>query len=474
MSATRIEDERRHVDLSRELISLWTGLFKAVRLYEQANDSVESQCSRIREVALALMNDSGELELTVRRDSIFVGRLRIKQGAMGSTAYPRLIALLCTAGISSVILDEDVENWEIELFARISIATADARSEPAEMKNQLERRGVQHLTVQIGQMDEPLAEELTADQLARRIYLNSIGVVKGVFQELKTSNRLSARRVKRVVMEMVDSLDRDPGFLMSLTQLKNYDEYTFNHSVNVSVLSIALGRHLQLQRNELSIVGQAGMFHDLGKLCVPKEVLNKPGRLTPEERLIIQSHSAEGFVEIAAKLGASHETIEVALAAFEHHANHDGSGYPRAALTREKGLLSEIVSIVDRYDAMTSARVYRSNPIPPQKALAIMYHSQAAQFDATLLRYFMNLMGYYPLGTTVRLADNSVAVVVGGSAEPELRHFPKVQLVLDPDGRPASGHTIDLAATAKDDEPLAVMETLDALDYGIEAMDYIL
>ena len=117
MSATRIEDERRHVDLSRELISLWTGLFKAVRLYEQANDSVESQCSRIRELALALMNDSGELELTVRRDSIFVGRLRIKQGAMGSTAYPRLIALLCTAGISSVILDEDVENWEIELFA---------------------------------------------------------------------------------------------------------------------------------------------------------------------------------------------------------------------------------------------------------------------------------------------------------------------------------------------------------------------
>jgi HD-GYP domain-containing protein (c-di-GMP phosphodiesterase class II) len=315
---------------------------------------------------------------------------------------------------------------------------------------------------------------MNAKEMAQRIYLRTIGVVKGVFHELDTRNRISARRVKRAVQQMIESLDSNPDYLLNLSTLKNYDEYTFNHSVNVSVLAIALGRHMGLSRRDLYTIGQAGMLHDLGKLCVPKAILNKPGRLLPEEREIVGQHPIDGFVSIASQLGTSANTLDVALAAYEHHLNDDGTGYPSGADAYRKGFFSRIISIVDRYDAMTSARVYRGEPFSPPKALAILHHSHAAHHDPLMLRFFLNLMGYYPLGTAVLLTDRSVAVVVRAARDPELRHLPVVRLILDEDGTPASDITIDLAATAKDSEPLGVMRVISAGDYGIEPMDYIL
>jgi HD-GYP domain-containing protein (c-di-GMP phosphodiesterase class II) len=273
---------------------------------------------------------------------------------------------------------------------------------------------------------------------------------------------------------MIESLNFNPENLLNLTNLKNYDEYTFNHSVNVSVLGIALGRHIGLTRQQVYLIGQAGMLHDLGKLSVPKQILNKAGRLTPEERKAIKLHSIDGFLTAATQLGVSDVSIDIALASYEHHMNIDGTGYPTVPAAGAMGLFSRIVSIVDRYDAMTSSRVYRKQPIPPHKALAIMFHSQQSQHDKGILRYFMNMMGIFPLGTVVRLSDDSLGVVVGCPREPKLRHFPIVKLILEADGGTASAEKLDLSATAKDPEPMRVEEIVDASECGIEVMDYIL
>ena len=218
--------------------------------------------------------------------------------------------------------------------------------------------------------------------------MRSIDAVRSISHELRSVDRISARRVKRVVQGMIDSMDGDPSILLNLATLKNYDEYTFNHSVNVSVQTIALGRHVGLTRQQLYTVGQAGMFHDLGKLCIPKDILTKPGRLTPEERRTMEGHTVEGFISVARKLGVSAETIDIALTAFEHDVNVDDTGYPRPAASRTKGLFSRIVSIVDRYDAMTTDRPYRA-AVSPQKALAILFHVQRQDHDYNLLKYFM-------------------------------------------------------------------------------------
>jgi HD-GYP domain-containing protein (c-di-GMP phosphodiesterase class II) len=214
------------------------------------------------------------------------------------------------------------------------------------------------------------------------------------------------------------------------------------------------------------------MLHDLGKLCVSKEILNKPGALTPDERQVIQRHPSEGFLLIASNQGVSAETIGVALGAYEHHLNVDGSGYPGRTVTRPMGLLSRIVAIVDRYDAMTSVRVYHNGMTPP-RALALLHHRWRDQVDQTILRYFMNMLGTFPLGTVVRLSDSSVCIVVGEGSIREMRHLPEVRTILDDKGREARPETIDLSVRAKEPDALSVVETLRPTDFGIEVMDYL-
>jgi HD-GYP domain-containing protein (c-di-GMP phosphodiesterase class II) len=471
------ENERavERVIQTRELISVLMGLFKAVGLYDWHHNAVYSAAERVQQ-AVRQIADEGELELVVRRGSIFVDGMRIREATFGGSSYHRLIELFRAAQIGSLRVDADVERDEVEVFGRLTLAASQGQMSPEAMMADLANRALAHLQVDLIEedKDEEVADDLDSRRVCKGVYLRSIGVLKGVFHEARVKDRINMRRVKRVVRQMIESVETDQSAMLSLASVRNYDEYTFNHSVNVSVLAIALGRAVGLSERQLYRIGQAGMLHDLGKLCVSKEILNKPGRLTPEERRLVQSHPCEGFMSIVGKQGVSVDTVSVALAAYEHHVNLDGSGYPDGATKRPVGLLSRLVAIVDRYDAMTSARVYRGAPIPPPKTLAILYHSQRGQVDQALLRYFMNMLGYYPLGTTVRLSDNSVAIVTGSAADDRLRHFPSVNLVLDRDGRPAEGDAFDLSATAKEDEALRVIETLNAADYGIEVMDYIL
>ena len=474
MSPQDNPEERRRLELGRELIVNWAALFRAVHFHEHANDTVVSHCEKIRRTVGALIEQDDDAELTVRHDSIFVNGLRIRAAAVASTSYQRLIDLLRAAGIGTMHVDDDASPSELEVVARLLQTTADSRQEPSELVRELGARGgVSHVQLEPEEQAEELPEDLTPEQIARRVYLRSISVVKSIFHEYRTVDRISARRVKRVVQAMIDSLDGGTESLMHLTSLKNYDEYTFNHSVNVSVMGIALGRHAGLSRRQLYSVGQAGMMHDLGKLAIPKDLLNKPGRMTPEERQRMQLHSVDGFVSIASKLGASPDTIDIALTAFEHHWNEDGTGYPQVATPRPQGLLSRIITVVDRYDAMTSDRVYRA-AMSPEKALAIMFGKLGPQYDQALLSYFLNLMGNYPLGTTVRLSDRSIGVVLKGSSEPEFRHFPTVKLILNPDGAAATGELLDLRATADKESPTRIVETVDPKEYGIEVMDYML
>ena len=287
-------EERRRLELGRELIVNWTSLLRAVRLYENANATVLSYCERIRATARALIEQDDNAELTVRHDSIFVNGQRIRAGSVAARSYQRLISLLVGAGIGTMHVDDEAAPSELEVFARLLQTAGESRQDVSELVQELAVRGVSHVQVEAAKQAEELPEDLTVEQVARRVYLRSLSVVKNIFHEVRTSNRISARRVKRVVQGMIDSLESGADTLMHLTALKNYDEYTFNHSVNVSVLGIALGRHVGLTRRQLYIVGQAGMMHDLGKLSIPKELLNKPGRLTPEERERIQTHAVDG------------------------------------------------------------------------------------------------------------------------------------------------------------------------------------
>ena len=152
--------------------------------------------------------------------------------------------------------------------------------------------------------------------------------------------------------------------------------------------------------------------------------------------------------------------------------NADGSGYPGRSVVRPVTLLSRIVAIVDRYDAMTSVRVYHPGMTPP-KALSLLHYHWGDQIDQTLLRYFMNMLGMLPLGTVVRLSDDSVGIVIGEGSVTEIRHLPQVRLIIDNRGHECPPNTIDLSLRAKEPDALQVIETLKPTDFGIEVIDYL-
>lgn len=471
MNETPDELERRQLKLGRELVARWTGLFKALSLYDWRHSAVGAAAERV----LAVVEELGEgspVELAVRQDLIFLDGARLREGGATATAFQRLIGLLRAARIRSVSTDSRCAPLDLQFFGHLLLAVQQRGMEPGELLRELRIRSGDALRVTIDDEVEEDVALLEGRELQKRVYTYSIGVLKAVFHETREKDRMNSRRVKRVVQQMMESVEYDSGYALSLTSVKNYDEYTFNHSVNVGVLAIALGRAIGLPRQQLYIVGQAGMLHDLGKLCVSKEILNKPGPLTPEERAVIQLHPSEGFLSIASNQGVTGDTIGVALGAYEHHLNADGSGYPPRAMARPPTLLSRVVAIVDRYDAMTSIRVYHNGMTPP-RALGLMHHRWRDQVDQTLLRYFMNMLGTFPLGTLVRLSNASVAIVVGEGSIAEHRHLPTVRLILDEHGRETRPELVDLSLGIKEPDPLRIVETLRPAELGIEVMDYL-
>ena len=239
------QEERRRVELGRDLIVHWTSLFRAVRFYEQANnDSVVSHCERIRQTVQTLIEQDDAAELTVRQGSIFVNSQRVRAAAVATTSYQRFVDLFRVAGIGTLHVDAEASPPELETFARLLQTMAEGQpDDPSQLMKELAVRGVTHVEVEVAPEDAELPDDLTEEQIARRVFMRSIGVVKSIFHEYRTSDRISARRVKRAVQSMIDSLDSGNESLIQLTSLKNYDEYTFGHSVNVSVLGLALGRH---------------------------------------------------------------------------------------------------------------------------------------------------------------------------------------------------------------------------------------
>ena len=223
-------------------------------------------------------------------------------------------------------------------------------------------------------------------------------------------------------------MTQDRTSLMALTALKKYDNYTFTHMVNVSVLSMAQARTLNLGGALLREFGFAALMHDIGKVNTPLEVLNKPDRLTKEEFTVMKQHVVDG----AHILRRTPEMPALAaVVAFEHHLKQDLSGYPENIGHRDLNLCTMIVSIADVFDALRSNRVYREG-LPTDRIKSIMGQQDSPAFEPKLLRRFVNLMGLYPVGTLVRLNTAELAVVVHEHPTDPFR--PQVKIVTDARG----------------------------------------
>ncbi|MFC1561879.1 HD-GYP domain-containing protein, partial [candidate division KSB1 bacterium] len=250
----------------------------------------------------------------------------------------------------------------------------------------------------------PFDEEL---EQAREVKTAAVSNVKNMLENVAAGKSFETEEAKKDVNGMVKSIFRNKDALLSLTRLKSFDEYTFTHSVNVTVLSIALAQDLGFTKEEINQVGFGGMVHDIGKMLVPDEVLNKPGKLTPDERVIIQKHTTFGK-ELLEKRG---DIPEVAIRmAWEHHEKINGSGYPEGKTKDQLQKESMVTSVADVYDALTSARVYKPG-MPPPQALSFIKSKCDTEFNTEYTDKFLETIGIYPIGSVVEFNSGQIGIV---------------------------------------------------------------
>lgn len=285
-----------------------------------------------------------------------------------------------------------------------------------------------------------------------------------LIDQFRERNRLDVSSARDVVRELAGALEQNMSALIWLTRIKQKDQYTAQHCINVSILAIGLAHAMNWNRKRVEHAGLAGLLHDLGKMLVDQEVLNKPGRLNQAEYEEIKRHTSLGF-EMLRKDGKLPELVLEGV--LSHHERPDGSGYPRGLKGTDIPPLARLVSIVDAYDAITSHRVYdpaRSH----HDALGILWKQRNRQFDAQMTGAFTQYLGWVTPGTLVRLTDDRLAVVLQAQGGRGL--LPLVQIVEEVGGEYRLTEEVDLSRLRPEhgDAPLRVAEVLPDGSLGVD------
>ena len=260
---------------------------------------------------------------------------------------------------------------------------------------------------------------------AREVYQQTHSYIGRLFEELREGNTFDLGQARELAERTVDSIVDNENAMLWLTLLKHKDQYTSYHSINVCTLSVLFGSYLGLTDGELRVLGMGALLHDLGKMRVPLDIINKSSKLDPHEMAVMRQHPELGLAILAEAKGVPPQVSDVV---YGHHERYDGSGYPRGLKGDEIGLFPMIVSLVDVYDAMTSDRAYHDR-ISSHEVLNLMYSWGENVFKRELLEEFIRCLGIYPIGSIVELSSGEVAVVMSVNRKYHLR--PLVLLLLD-------------------------------------------
>jgi putative nucleotidyltransferase with HDIG domain len=267
----------------------------------------------------------------------------------------------------------------------------------------------------------PIEEELIQ---AKRIYKEASAIVHSTMQDCRLGKQVELEKLEPVVSAVAESIFRNPDAIVSLARIKQADTYTFQHSVAVGILLIGFCRSQQDQ-SSVEQVGIGGFLHDIGKMKVPEQILNKPGKLDEREFGVMKQHVQFGC-EIVEKI-AGISPISFSIVA-EHHERYDGSGYPHGLKGNEISRYGQMASIVDVYDAMTSTRVYHAS-IEPTEVIKKLLEWRGQQFNSQLVQHFIRTIGIYPIGSLVKLESGYLAVVVDQHHENLL--YPRVRVIFN-------------------------------------------
>ncbi|HJS75607.1 MAG TPA: HD domain-containing phosphohydrolase, partial [Vicinamibacteria bacterium] len=315
--------------------------------------------------------------------------------------------------------------------------------------------------------------ELGANRRERALnaYQQALDFIRESMMTIDSPAQLNVRKAKRTVQKLVDlSYEEGNGFsLAGMASIKAHDDYTFNHMVNVCVLAIAFGQRLGLKRHSLAQLGLSALYHDMGKLHIPLDVLNKGNGFSEEEWAVMGNHTIYAARTLFPLIVVDRTTVNRILTSLQHHLRYDGTGYPQLRIRRKQSLYARITAIVDTFDAMTTKRIYQRQYLPDE-AIAVMHQGASTRYDPLLVKAFINCMGIYPVGSTVVLRSGELAVVVESNPDADHLHQPRIRVVTDSGHANVPSFLVDLSQPGE--EPRAILHCVDPEEFGITSAHY--
>jgi HD-GYP domain-containing protein (c-di-GMP phosphodiesterase class II) len=468
--------DRGRVQAAQQMLTALFVLAKTARVYESNNDSYRTQLTRFLDLLTAYLDGRSGCSIKFVTERLFVDDQFVHFDADERIGPQLLLARWGELGIGGITLGDTVQPEQINTLLKILWTFSPSGGNPfSQTAAALADAGVDSVWLTAQEQLRPThkiadEERTRMRQQARQTFVRAMTVVKDMMSGSPAQQPVLVSRAKRVIHTIIDQIAQDESALMELTSIKDFDEYTFAHCTNVSIYSLTLGLRLGLERMGLSELGFAALFHDMGKVKLPLDLVNKRDRFNEFDWAQMHRHPVLGAMTIAKTFRLDAHTAHAITAAYEHHINPDHTGYPTLPEPRPLHLYSRIISIADNFDALTSGRVYIKEPIPPDEVLRKLMHQMSAKFDPFLLKLFVAVIGIYPVGSLVLLSNQSLAIVCKTN-QAELTR-PEVRVIADTGGNVDPPQFCDLADSAG--RGIDIVRIVDPRQYDLDLTRYIL
>lgn len=405
-----------NVDDIKSSIQILSGAIKGLRLYSVDHPATKKQVELLQNCFFKLLQHRKVIKVGLLEGTLFVDDYLFIQEFQ---AAKDIAALLQHHELLGIEILSGLSASDIQSFLHL---VHFGKHKGQDFAEELVSLGVKKIRA------IPFDEEDDEELKPRRIYRKALKVVDQIFQDVRMGEIPSSEDAIKVVKDMAHLTMTEPHAMMALSMLKDYDNYTFTHSVNVSVLSLAVGRACSANEDQLRTLGLGGLLHDLGKLKVDKDIITKPGRLTEDEFEEIKQHPRFGTEIIKEMQGVTKEVMQIVLG---HHLRYDRSGYPSDAAGEDISPLVDMTAIADAYDAITTLRAYQ-RPVTPKKAIVRLKEISGSSLHPEYVDLFTESLGPYPVGSLVRLDNNEIGLVT--KVEPKDTSLVDIKILFQSDG----------------------------------------
>ncbi|MCK5671094.1 HD domain-containing protein [Candidatus Bathyarchaeota archaeon] len=411
----------RQIERYRGVVKFLDNATKNIALYPAQHPSVQGIAKRAHDLLGEVFEGKDEVLIGVINGVLYVDDYLFYESTPYSDSF---LKIMSGFGIDDLLIAKGVTVEE--LLQLVDILKIKERNRELFLKKH-EEAGLQNIGLKSFTMGR---EDADLPTRSLETYRDAISTMNGFFDEVGDGQLPPLREAENLVEGFMDKLSTNKSLLMLLSSLKGYDAYTYQHCVNVGILSLLLAEKEGLDEQKIKWAALAGMMHDIGKVKIPETILNKPGGLTMREGEAIKAHPVHSAEVIRGMGGAD----GLAHAVEGHHMHHDGGGYPIVAETDGPTVLAKLVSVVDAYDAITTVRSYKK-PMTPLEAMTFLEQGRGTRFDPYHVDAFISMVGAYPPGAMVRLSSNEIRVVVEAGEKPGR---PTVKMIVDEKGKPFS------------------------------------